>query len=46
MKTIKRDTLIKYLKNSDEEIELADILVWLSRYTSTEIILNDDEDDR
>lgn len=36
-KTIKRDTLILYLKNSSEEIELEDILYWLSRYSSVEI---------
>ena len=34
---IKRDTLIFYLKNSEEYIELDDILNWLSKYTSVEI---------
>lgn len=37
MATIKKDTLILFLKNSSEEIELEDILCWLSRYTSVEI---------
>ena len=37
MNTVKRDTLILYLKNSEEEIALVDILTWLSRYTSTTI---------
>lgn len=37
--TIKRDTLIMYLKNSAEEIELEDILYWLSRYSGVEIRL-------
>jgi hypothetical protein len=36
-KTIKRDTLIMYLKNSSEDIELDDILYWLSRYTGIDI---------
>ena len=34
---IRRDTLIMYLKNSSEYIELEDILYWLSRYSSAEI---------
>ena len=34
---INRDTLIFYLKNSEEYIELEHILDWLSRYTSVEI---------
>ena len=34
---IKRDTLILYLQNSSEEIELADILNWLSMYSNVEI---------
>ena len=34
---IRRDTLIFYLKNSEEYIELEDILDWLSRYTGVEI---------
>jgi hypothetical protein len=37
MKTIKRDTLMFYLKNSSEEIQLEDLLTWLSQYTSTTI---------
>jgi hypothetical protein len=37
MKTIKRDTLMFYLKNSSEEIQLGDLLTWLSQYTSTTI---------
>lgn len=37
MTKIKRDTLILYLKNSSEEIELADILNWLSMYSNVEI---------
>lgn len=37
MKKIRRDTLIFYLKNSEEEIELDDILKWLSQYSGTEI---------
>ena len=35
--SIRRDTLIMYLKNSSENIELEDILYWLSRYTGVEI---------
>ena len=35
---IHRDTLIKCLKNSDENISLDDLLLWLSRYTSKNII--------
>jgi hypothetical protein len=35
--SVRRDTLIMYLKNSSEYIELDDILYWLSRYTSVEI---------
>jgi hypothetical protein len=34
---IKRDTLIKCLKNSDENIPLDELLLWLSRYTSKNI---------
>lgn len=34
---INRDTLIFYLKNSEEYIELEHILDWLSRYASVEI---------
>ena len=37
MTKIKRDTLILYLQNSSEEIELADILNWLSMYSNVEI---------
>ena len=37
MKKIKRDTLIFYLNNSDEEIELTDILQWLAGYAGVEI---------
>lgn len=37
MNKIKRDTLILYLQNSSEEIELADILNWLSMYSNVEI---------
>ena len=37
MTKIKRDTLILYLHNSSEEIELADILNWLSMYSNVEI---------
>ena len=37
MTKIKRDTLILYLQNSLEEIELADILNWLSMYSNVEI---------
>jgi hypothetical protein len=36
-KPIRRDTLIMYLKNSSEYIELEDIVYWLSRYTGVEI---------
>lgn len=36
-KLIKRDTLLMYLKNSSEDIELDDILYWLSRYTGIDI---------
>ena len=35
--TIKCNTLIFYLKNSEEEIALEDILNWLSQYTGTTI---------
>lgn len=35
--SVRRDTLIMYLKNSSENIELEDILYWLSRYTGVEI---------
>ena len=34
---ISRDTLIFYLKNSEEYIELEHILDWLSRYAGVEI---------
>jgi hypothetical protein len=34
---IRRDTLIFYLKNSEEYIELDDILCWLSKYSGVEI---------
>ena len=37
MTKIKRDTLILYLQNSSEEIELSDILNWLSMYSNVEI---------
>ena len=37
MTRIKRDTLILYLQNSSEEIELSDILNWLSMYSNVEI---------
>lgn len=39
MKKIRRDTLIFYLKNSEEEIELEDILKWLSQYSGEELKL-------
>jgi hypothetical protein len=34
---IRRDTLIFYLKNSEEYIELGDILDWLCKYSGVEI---------
>ena len=34
---INRDTLIFYLKNSEEYIELEHILDWLSKYSDVEI---------
>ena len=37
MRKIKRDTLIFYLNNSDEEIELTDILQWLAGYSGVGI---------
>ena len=37
MTKIKRDTLILYLQNSSKEIELSDILNWLSMYSNVEI---------
>ena len=37
MTKIKRDTLILYLQNSTEEIEISDILDWLSMYSNVEI---------
>lgn len=35
--SINRDTLIFYLKNSEEYIELEHILDWLSKYASVDI---------
>jgi hypothetical protein len=37
VRKIKRDTLIFYLNNSDEEIEVTDILEWLSGYSGVGI---------
>ncbi len=34
---IRRYTLMFYLNNSEEYIDLEDILCWLSRYTGVEI---------
>ena len=34
---IRRDTLIFYLKNSEEYIEIGDILDWLCKYSGVEI---------
>lgn len=43
MKKIKRDTLIFYLNNSDEEIELTDILQWLAKYSEAGIKIEDEK---
>ena len=43
MKKIRRDTLIFYLNNSDEEIELTDIIQWLSGYSGVGIKIEDEK---